>query len=48
VVLQLDIEPFAIELWLLNINVNVVPTVLCQVVKLLSVFIHKTVPLAQL
>jgi hypothetical protein len=46
-VLQLDIEPLAIELGLLSISVNMVPTVLCQVVKLLSVVIHRTVPLTQ-
>jgi hypothetical protein len=47
-VLQLDIEPLVIELDLLSISVNMVPTVLCQVVKLLSVVIHRMVPLAQL
>jgi hypothetical protein len=48
VVLQLVIEPFAIELDLLSISVNMVPIILCQVVKLLSVVIHRMVPLAQL
>jgi hypothetical protein len=37
-----------IELSLLSISFNMVPTVLWQVVKLLSVVIHRTVPLVQL
>jgi hypothetical protein len=44
--MQLDIEPLAIELDLLYISVDMMPSVLCQVVKLLSVLIHRTVPLA--
>jgi hypothetical protein len=47
-VLQLNTEPLALELSLLDISVNMMPTILCQVVKLLGVFIHGTVPLAQL
>jgi hypothetical protein len=47
-VLELYIEPYVIELDLLSIRVNMVPTVLCHVVKLLSVVIHRLVPLAQL
>jgi hypothetical protein len=47
-VLQLNIEPFAIELGLLRVSVNMMPTVLCQVVKLLIVVIHRMVPLMQL
>jgi hypothetical protein len=37
-----------IELSLLSITVNMMPTVLCQVVKLLSVLIHRMIPLTQL
>jgi hypothetical protein len=44
-VLQLNIEPLAVELSFLCISVNMVPTILCHVVKLLSVVIHKMVPL---
>jgi hypothetical protein len=48
VVLQLNIEPLTIELGLLGITVNMMPTVLCQVVKLPGVLIHIMVPLMQL
>jgi hypothetical protein len=44
---QLDIEPFVIELNLLSISVHMAPIVLCQVVKWLSVVIHRTVSLAR-
>jgi hypothetical protein len=37
-----------VELSLLCISINMVPTVLCQVVELLGVLIHRTVPLVQL
>jgi hypothetical protein len=48
VVLQLNNEPLVIELGLLSIAVNMMSTVLCQVVKLLDVLIHRVVPLMQL
>jgi hypothetical protein len=48
VVLQLNCEPLAIELDLVLIGVNVVTPTLCQVVELLGVLIHRTVPLAQI
>jgi hypothetical protein len=44
-VLQLNIEPLAIELSHLGIAINMMPIVLSQVVKLLGVLIHRTVPL---
>jgi hypothetical protein len=44
VVLHLNIEPLAIELSLLGIAINMMPTILCQVVKLLGVLIHRMVP----
>jgi hypothetical protein len=47
-VLQLDCEPFVKKLGLLRIGVNVVTTVLCQVVELLGVLIHRMVLLAQI
>jgi hypothetical protein len=46
--MQLHIERLEIELSLLSITVNMVITVLCQVVELLGVLIHRTVPLTQL
>jgi hypothetical protein len=46
--MQLNIERLEIELSLLSITVNMVITVLCQVVELLGVLIHRTVPLTQL
>jgi hypothetical protein len=45
-ILELNHEPLAVELGLLLIGVNVVTTVLCQVVALLSVLIDLMVPLA--
>jgi hypothetical protein len=47
-ILQLNCEPFAKELSLHLISVNVVTPVLCQVVELLGVLIHIMVPLAQI
>jgi hypothetical protein len=46
VVLQLNCEPLAKELDLLLIGVNVVASVLCQVVELLGLLIDWVVPLA--
>jgi hypothetical protein len=46
--MQLNCEPLVKELGLLLIGVNVVTTVLCQVVELLRVLIHRTIPLAQI
>jgi hypothetical protein len=46
--MQLDIEPFTVDLSLLCISINMVPTILYQVVELLGVLIHRTVPLEQL
>jgi hypothetical protein len=46
--MQLNCEPLVKELGLLLIGVNVVTTVLCQVVELLRVLIHRKIPLAQI
>jgi hypothetical protein len=46
--MQLNIEPLEIELGLLSITINMVLTILCQVVKLLGVLVHRTVSLTQL
>jgi hypothetical protein len=48
VVLPLNIEPLAVELSLLSITVHVMLTILCKVIKLLGVVVHRMVPLAQL
>jgi hypothetical protein len=45
--MQLNCEPLTKELGLLLIHVNVVASVLCQIVELLGVVIHRTVPLVQ-
>jgi hypothetical protein len=47
-VLQLNCEPLAIELCLLLVGVNVVTTVLCQVVELMGVLINRMIPLTQI
>jgi hypothetical protein len=47
-ILQLNCEPHGIELSLLLIGVKVLTTILCQVTKLLSVLIHRMIPLAKI
>jgi hypothetical protein len=47
-ILQLNSEPLVKELDLLCISIHMVTPILCQIVELLNVLIHRTVPLVQI